>query len=82
MNNTNFSFTSPGPIAASNFGRSLNMSEEEFKDWQQKTFVANSLMKRIGEVQDVANLASFLASNDAKNMTGSLCVTDSGFMVI
>lgn len=60
----------------------MNMSDEEFKKWQQKTYVANSLMKKIGEVEDVANLASFLASNDAKNMTGTLCVTDSGFMVM
>ena len=36
------------------------------------------LMKRIGRPEDVANLASFMASDDAINITGSLNYTDSG----
>lgn len=28
------------------------------------------LMKRLGEPEDIANLASFLLSDDAKNITG------------
>ncbi len=33
-------------------------------------FTENSLMKRIGDVDDIANLVSFVASDDARNITG------------
>lgn len=29
------------------------------------------LMKRVGQPEDIANLASFLLSDDAKNITGN-----------
>ena len=37
-----------------------------------------SLMKRIGTAEDIANLTSFLLSDDAANITGSIFLSDSG----
>ena len=35
----------------------------------------------IPEAVEMANLASFLASDDAKNMTGSIVVSDTGMLI-
>lgn len=70
----------PGPVA-SNFGQSMNMSAEEFKEWQDNVLMKNSLMKRIGSVEDIANLAAFILSDDGRNLVGSLVVSDTGFVL-
>lgn len=66
---------------ASNFGQSMNMSAEEFKEWQDNVLMKNSLMKRIGSVEDIANLAAFILSDDGRNLVGSLVVSDTGFLL-
>ena len=33
------------------------------------------------EAEEMANIASFLASNDAKNMTGSIVASDGGALI-
>ena len=59
------------------FHRSMGLGQEMF-DGFAKFFKENSLMKRIGHAEDVANLAAFIASQDAINMTGGIYFTDSG----
>ncbi|KAH9392114.1 hypothetical protein TYRP_022139 [Tyrophagus putrescentiae] len=70
----------PGPVA-SNFGQSMNMDPETFKEWQKNVFLKNSLIGKIGAVEDIANLAAFIVSDDGKNLVGSLVVSDTGFML-
>jgi len=61
-------------------GRSMNMNaEQEIQFWDH--FRRTSLMQRIGEPDDIANLASFLVSDDARNITGSINISDSGFLL-
>lgn len=59
----------------------MNMSAEQFKEWQDNVLMKSALMKRIGTVEDIANLAAFIVSDDGKNIIGSLVVSDSGFML-
>ncbi len=66
---------------ASNFGQSMNMDPETFKEWQKNVFLKNSLIGKIGAVEDIANLAAFIVSDDGKNLVGSLVVSDTGFML-
>ena len=40
-----------------------------------------SLLGRIGTTEDIANLCSFIASDDGKNITGSIFVSDSGALI-
>ena len=37
-----------------------------------------TVLNRIGYPEEVANLASFLASDDARNITGSIHLIDAG----
>lgn len=55
-------------------------SEEESKKTYD-SFAAGSLMGRIAGAEDIANLVSFLASEDARNITGSIMVSDSGTLL-
>jgi len=41
----------------------------------------NSVLKRVGQPEDIANLISFLLSNDAVNITGSIYFSDSGSLL-
>lgn len=59
----------------------MNMDKETFKEWQENVFIKNSLMGKIGAVEDIANLATFIVSDDGKNIVGSLVVSDTGFML-
>ncbi len=55
--------------------------QKEMFDHYVEVASAAYLMKRIGEPEDIANLASFLASDDARNITGTIMVTDGGILV-
>ena len=72
-------FPSPGPVVTQ-FCRSMGFdaatSEALFNG-----FAPQMLMKRVGQPEDIANLASFLASDDAINITGSIYVSDSGALL-
>ena len=46
-----------------------------------ESFAPKMLLQRVGQPEDIANLASFLASDDAVNITGSIYVTDSGALL-
>ena len=59
----------------------MNLNEKEQQNQFYAKVAETALMKRIGDPVDIANLASFLASDDAKNITGSIMVSDSGSMV-
>ncbi|MCH7828351.1 SDR family oxidoreductase [Patescibacteria group bacterium] len=62
----------PGPIDTPML-RSVFASEKEFDDYAK----SNPLGK-IGKVEDVANVAAFLASDEASYVTGSLYTVDGG----
>ena len=47
---------------------------------QMKALLANIPLGRMGTIEDVANLATFLASDDAAYITGSTYVVDGGLM--
>ena len=69
----------PGPVHT-NFPKSLGWSQEQID-----AFYTNSaprmLMKRVGAVEDIANLISFVASDDAINISGSILLSDSGILI-
>ena len=62
------------------FLRSRNV-DKEGRDRFYEEAEPNSLMKRIGRPEDIANLVSFLVSDDAMNITGSIMVSDSGTLI-
>ncbi|KAJ6217194.1 hypothetical protein RDWZM_008351 [Blomia tropicalis] len=69
----------PGPVVTG-FGRSLGVENDKYYEFLEQ-FERETLMKRIGKPEDIANLASFLASDEAINITGSLMVSDNGTLV-
>ena len=69
----------PGPVVTG-FGRSLGVENDKYYEFLEQ-FERETLMKRIGRPEDIANLASFLASDEAINITGSLMVSDNGTLV-
>ncbi|KAJ6217240.1 hypothetical protein RDWZM_008397 [Blomia tropicalis] len=69
----------PGPVVT-DFLRSRNV-DKEGRDRFYEEAEPNSLMKRIGRPEDIANLVSFLVSDDAMNITGSIMVSDSGTLI-
>ena len=60
--------------------RSMGLDNDAFKGFAT-FFKENSLLKYIGQPEDVANLALFLASDLARNITGSIYFTDSGSLL-
>jgi len=66
----------PGPVNTG-FLRSRNIPAENREQFY-KNRIETSLLGRIGTAEDIANLASFLASQDARNITGSIYLNDSG----
>ncbi len=62
----------PGPINAGNLKEILNYAPEEI--------IGNTLSKRLGMPQDVANLCAFLCSDDSEFINGQIIKTDGGFM--
>jgi len=69
----------PGPVNTG-FLRSRNVAKED-RDRFYETAEQTSLMHYIGTSEDIANLASFLTSSDARNITGSIMVSDSGALI-
>ncbi|OTF74625.1 hypothetical protein BLA29_012198 [Euroglyphus maynei] len=70
----------PGPVRTG-FLRSVGLSATAYTDGMDR-FKEFTLLKFIAEPVEIANLASFLASNDARNMTGSIVVSDTGSMCL
>ena len=70
----------PGPVVTAIF-RSMNF-DQAAQDSMFQQMTKQSLMGYIGQPVDIANLASFLASDeDARNITGSILVSDSGSLL-
>nr|XP_027205103.1 uncharacterized protein LOC113798728 [Dermatophagoides pteronyssinus] len=69
----------PGPVSTQ-FMRSVGMSAAFFSENEEFTKEL-TLLKFVAQPDDIANLASFLASDDARNITGSIVVSDTGSML-
>ena len=69
----------PGPVET-DFLRSRGVSKEA-RDRFYRTVTQDSLMGRIGSPTDISKLALHLASDDAANITGSIVVSDSGWLI-
>lgn len=52
-------------------------SKENIREYMKKITALNMVPDPV----EIANLASFLASDDARNITGSIMVSDTGVMV-
>lgn len=63
-----------------NIGR-LFLEDPSRFDVVLEQFAQACALKRAGTSDEIANLACFLASDDAANMTGSIVVSDSGLLV-
>jgi 3-oxoacyl-[acyl-carrier protein] reductase len=50
----------------------------DLKDEQREQIVRRSALKRLVEVEDVANAVEFLLSDRAKNITGTVITVDAG----
>ncbi|XP_061712760.1 3-oxoacyl-[acyl-carrier-protein] reductase FabG-like [Cydia pomonella] len=67
----------PGPVKTdivANAG--ITNSDIVWEHWKAKT-----LLKRIGEPEEIADLVLFLASNKARSITGSTFVSDNGVLL-
>ena len=79
-NYTNFNITfntvSPGPIFIKDTGwdKIKKKNQKQFKNWIKKNIPVN----RIGVVEDVSNLVSFLASDNASFINGANFIIDGG----
>jgi glucose 1-dehydrogenase len=65
----------PGVIDTPMTARSL--ATPDVRDWM----MANIPLQRVGQPRDVANVAVFLASEDASYMTGSIVFVDGGWLI-
>lgn len=66
----------PGPVRTNMIPYELGGTEEEI--WEK---VAETVpLKRVGEPEDIANVALFLASNEASFITGASYVVDGGII--
>lgn len=68
---------SPGPVVT-NFLKNSGIPETTFT-W--KDFESGTLLKRIGEPEEIADLIMFLASDKAKSITGSNYISDNGYLL-
>ncbi|KAJ6217209.1 hypothetical protein RDWZM_008366 [Blomia tropicalis] len=68
----------PGPVYTSN-GRFF--ATEDYYHSNREQLEAMTALKRIGNPDDVANVALFLLSDQAINMTGSIVACDGGVLV-
>ncbi|OTF77458.1 Enoyl-(Acyl carrier protein) reductase-like protein [Euroglyphus maynei] len=69
----------PGPTITS-MGRCLGKDVDHFEKSKDK-FAKFTILNRIPYPEEMANLASFLASNDGANITGAIIVSDGGMLV-
>ena len=61
-------------------GRSMGKGESMYEQVKDK-IKEITLLNMVPYPVEIANLASFLASDDAKNITGSIIVSDTGMSV-
>ncbi len=54
---------------------------DKLSDEVKAAFLESIPLKRFGEVEDIANLVAFLASDDAKYITGQVINVDGGFVM-
>jgi glucose 1-dehydrogenase len=65
----------PGVIETPMTARSL--STPDVRNWM----MSNIPLKRVGQPRDVANVALFLASEEASYMTGAIVFVDGGWLI-
>ncbi|KAI7690536.1 putative oxidoreductase SERP2049 [Sarcoptes scabiei] len=70
----------PGPVRTG-FLRSMGMQMDNYDELYDR-YSSNTLLNFVPYGDEIANLASFLASDDAKNLTGSIVVSDTGCMLM
>ncbi len=74
----------PGAIAThgvfSQFKKELSQEEEKAQLKELKSFLARIALGRMGEVDEVARVALFLASEMASYITGEVVVVDGGYL--
>ena len=46
----------------------------------QEEFKRHALLKRLGKPEEIANVAAFLASDDASYITGATIIVDGGVL--
>jgi NAD(P)-dependent dehydrogenase (short-subunit alcohol dehydrogenase family) len=66
----------PGPINTPLLDRIIATAPDPLKERQET--VAKTLLKRLGEPSEIANVILFLASEESSYMTGSIVVVDGG----
>ncbi len=71
---------SPG-VVTSNIWQRCGTKREDHEEWKEIMLKERHPLGRTGEPQDVAHLASFLASNKSEWMTGSIIPLDGGYSV-
>ena len=64
----------PGPVRTNIF------HDSKYPDNFMDLMSTQTAQQRIGLPVDIANLIDFLASDASKNMTGSIIISDSGFL--
>ncbi len=63
-------------------GISARMTKELFRDLATKAWIENTPTGRVGQPEETARGALFLASDDTSFSTGSLLVLDGGYTAI
>jgi NAD(P)-dependent dehydrogenase (short-subunit alcohol dehydrogenase family) len=69
---------SPGPIDTPILRNKTGLPPDQQKGLEE-TFVAKTLLKRMGTADEVARGARFLLSEDSSNITGTELIIDGGF---
>ncbi len=71
----------PGSIRTEGIRSVFSDSDSRESKAQLKTFMSRMLLGRMGEADEVARVALFLASDMASYITGSMIVVDGGYLV-
>ena len=67
----------PGPISTSLLEAIIASSENP--EHERQSILANTILKRFGRPEEVANVIVFVASDEATYMTGSIITVDGGW---